>query len=167
MLEKIRETKYWVLDIHLQFFSEVEMLPEDVVSLLRIRFYKPPLSSRVLVGHLDVDSNSEHSDDKPSFVCPMNEILEEVRWVTSDDRTWQAADQQIDAYLSAVPKLEEWFCFARVAIEFDLEYEWDWDDESGDPSFTDGILMPLYRALEVDMLGPKAAKLTITPVEML
>ena len=160
------ESRDVIFDVYLWFYSD-ETADYDLIKEA-LRFSLNPVSPvpKIQTQSAVFDFDSDYADDKPGWISPLSEIRDgEVLWTWGNEKHWLASQDTADEYISDT-SLEPWLFFSRVALTVEVDYEWDFDDEVGMENFTETIVEPIFKSIELDVSGLPATEFVIQSFEL-
>lgn len=149
MLETITETREIVFDLYLWFFSEKEEGLHTLQRKLRFELDSSLQRPRPSPNTLSADFESEYAEDKPGWVAKTVDIPdEETLWTWGKEITWQASPDLVETFRQD-PAQSEWLLFSRIALEVEVTYQWDFDDEEQMENFSESIGGSIWKSLSL------------------
>lgn len=156
MIETVKDSSQFILDLRVQFFIRKELRLEEVQDKLSFRTIEAVTKVRYFSETMTVDFDSDWAHDKPGFLAPMSEMDGELFWPGSEV-VEELFTETMDEFADN-EEFTEWLYFSRVLVEIDSEYEWDFSDEPGMENFDEAIKYPFFRSLRLEFKDLQVAR---------
>ena len=167
MVEKVNDNHLYVFDVILWFFHDGEPDYDWVQSQLELSVLENAKQPRVFSSSATFDFDSDYSSDKPGWLERVTQLSdEEVFWSVGGETRWAASDEAMQKY-STNDRSNLWVFFGRVALEVDIEYEWDFEDENAFADIDSKIHGTVFRCIGLGLGTLQASEYVIQPYESL